>query len=174
MLTGGVSAKFVGKTSMGFRTGKVYKLQLVWRTIKKRIGGPIFGHWETIRCLCVYDVDSSAWCPYSSYEAFEINWEVFEYASESSFSFVRPNAENVRMKVRVKNQYCLNIRSGPDVRYKVLRTVDKPDGWLVCTSIYTCVPTGVWGYITNSTDANGVPVNGWACMSYVDICNLEE
>ena len=72
MLTGGVSAKFVGKTSMGFRTGKVYKLQLVWRTIKKRIGGPIFGHWETIRCLCVYDVDSSAWCPYSSYEALKL------------------------------------------------------------------------------------------------------
>lgn len=108
-----------------------------------------------------------------------MNWEVFEYDSESSFSFVRPNAENVRMKVRVKNQYCLNIRSGPDVKYKVLRTVDKHDGWLVCTSIYTCVPKrsgqpGVWGYITNSTDANGVPVNGWACMSYVDICNLEE
>lgn len=179
MKTGRVTAKFVGKTSMGFKTGKTYRLQLIWRTIRKRIGGSIFGHWETMRCLCAYDLDSSAWCPYSSYEAFETYWKTLEHSdSESSFSFVRPNVENARMKIRVKNQYSLHVRSGPGVEYKVIRTINKRDGWLFCTAIHTCVSersdqSGVWCYITNSLDVDGDPVTGWVCMSYVDVSNLE-
>jgi len=67
-------AKFIGQTSMGFISGRTYNLILDIRTIRK--GGNVFG--TDMDCICAYDVNSRAWCPYQSYEAFEKNWIVLE------------------------------------------------------------------------------------------------
>lgn len=64
--------KFIGKTSMGFCSGEIYRLRSDFKVV--RIGGRIFG--ENIMCLCVYDTNSDAWCPYQSLEALLKNWVI--------------------------------------------------------------------------------------------------
>ena len=53
--------RFIGKTSMGFITGRVYTIRSDIKDVY--VGGKIFG--ESIPCICIYDVNSSAWCPIS-------------------------------------------------------------------------------------------------------------
>ena len=65
-------AKFIGQTSMGFINGKTYNIKLYIRTVRK--GGTVFG--TNMNCICVYDKNSKAWCPYQSYESFNKNWIV--------------------------------------------------------------------------------------------------
>lgn len=63
--------RFIGKTSMGFVTGRIYTIRSDIKDIY--VGGKIFG--ESISCICVYDMNSSAWCPYQSLESVLKNWE---------------------------------------------------------------------------------------------------
>ena len=56
-----IIGRFIGKTSRGFETGKIYHLRSNIRQI--------YG-W----CICLYDTESSAWCPYSSLKAVLENW----------------------------------------------------------------------------------------------------
>ncbi len=65
-----MKAKFVGKSSMGFVTGKIYNIRSKIQMV--RSGGLIFG--ENIMCICIYDNNSNAWCPYESLEAVMNNW----------------------------------------------------------------------------------------------------
>ena len=60
--------RFIGKTSMGFVTGKVYELRSDIKTIAKN------GHYIQ-PCICLYDEFSDAWCPYSSLENVLKNWD---------------------------------------------------------------------------------------------------
>lgn len=61
-----MKAKFIGTTSMGFVSGRIYdiksKIQMIWE------GG------DTMACICIYDKNSTAWCPYQSLEAVMKNW----------------------------------------------------------------------------------------------------
>ena len=59
--------RFIGKTSMGFVTGRTYLLKSKIEKIYKN-GFPM-------ECICLYDEKSSAWCPYRSLEAILENWE---------------------------------------------------------------------------------------------------
>lgn len=63
-----VKAKFTGQSSMGFTHGKTYNIRTSVQDINS--GGKIKS------CLCVYDRNSKAWCPYSGLEAFLKNWRV--------------------------------------------------------------------------------------------------
>lgn len=56
---------------MGFVTGRIYTIRSDIKDIY--VGGKIFG--ESISCICVYDMNSSAWCPYQSLESVLKNWE---------------------------------------------------------------------------------------------------
>lgn len=99
-----VTARFTGESSMGFKTGRTYTLQLCWRIIKKRIGGPVFGHWDIICCLCAYDVGSpQRWCPYSSYEAFLNNWDVLDRSQSNIPSTPTIDHSNYEKKKRCYN-----------------------------------------------------------------------
>ena len=65
-------AKFIGKTSMGFISGKTYDIKFDIQKIRK--GGSVFG--TDIMCICIYDTNSRAWCPYQSWASVERNWMV--------------------------------------------------------------------------------------------------
>ena len=65
-----MKGKFIGKTSMGFVTGKTYDIKTKIQIIHK--GGIIFG--EDIECICIYDKHSNAWCPYQTLESVMNNW----------------------------------------------------------------------------------------------------
>lgn len=71
-------AKFVGKTSMGFVTGKEYNIHTECKLVNKHIGGRFpFCEDKKMCCLCVFDnCNSEHWCPYSSLEAFLQNWRI--------------------------------------------------------------------------------------------------
>lgn len=60
---------FIGTTSMGFVKGRTYKLKSKIETI--------FSHGVPRKCICLYDTNTKAWCPYSSLENVLENW-VFE------------------------------------------------------------------------------------------------
>ena len=55
-----MQGEFIGKTSMGFVNGKVYNIESKVQKIIK-YGIPML-------CICIYDKDSNAWCPYSNLE----------------------------------------------------------------------------------------------------------
>lgn len=57
-------AVFIGNSSMGFRTGTVYTIKTACEMVDKKA------------CLCVYDIFSNAWCPYSNLEMFLKNWRL--------------------------------------------------------------------------------------------------
>lgn len=61
-----IYAIFKGQNSMGFKHGKTYKIRTEIKTVPG-VKSP---------CLCVYDIHSSAWCPYDSLESFLKNWKL--------------------------------------------------------------------------------------------------
>ena len=65
--------KFIGKDAMGFKHGATYNIRSDIQ--KVRIGGPVFGEWKN--CICIYDINSKAWCPYSGLETVLRNWEIY-------------------------------------------------------------------------------------------------
>ena len=66
-----MKAKFIGKSSMGFVTGKTYDIKSKIQMIQKQ-GSPFT---RITACICIYDNDSNAWCPYQSLEAVMKNWK---------------------------------------------------------------------------------------------------
>lgn len=64
--------KFIGKSSMGFRNGVTYNIRSDIKMIRK--GANISGN--DIMCICIYDMNSKAWCPYQSLESVMKNWEI--------------------------------------------------------------------------------------------------
>lgn len=70
-----MKAQFIGKTSMGFKTGQIYELKSKLKIIR-RDPPSIFctSSSFTQPCICLYDTKSEAWCPYSSLEAVFQNW----------------------------------------------------------------------------------------------------
>ena len=60
--------KFIGTTSMGFVTGQTYQLRcckgLIYdkRKDKKKVA------------ICLFDLNSDAWCPYDTWNAVLRNW----------------------------------------------------------------------------------------------------
>lgn len=67
-----MKAKFIGKSSMGFKTGKIYNIRSELKPIIKTN----MAYNKKMTCVCVYDTNSSAWCSYQTLEAFLNNWEV--------------------------------------------------------------------------------------------------
>jgi len=65
-----VKAKFIGRDSNGFKHGVTYDIHSELKETK--IGGKIFN--KHLLCICIYDKDSNAWCPYQSLEAVLKNW----------------------------------------------------------------------------------------------------
>ena len=67
-----MKGKFIGKSSMGFRNGITYNIRSDIKMIKK--GGSVLGN--DMMCICIYDMNSKAWCPYQSLESVMKNWEI--------------------------------------------------------------------------------------------------
>ena len=67
-----MKGKFIGKSSMGFRNGVTYNIRSDIKMIGK--GGNVSGN--DIMCICIYDMNSKAWCPYQSLESVMKNWEI--------------------------------------------------------------------------------------------------
>lgn len=65
-----MKGKFIGKSSMGFQNGVTYDIRSDIKMVRK--GGSTFG--ADVLCICIYDMKSSSWCPYSSLEALLQNW----------------------------------------------------------------------------------------------------
>lgn len=74
-------ARFIGKDSMGFKHGKVYNIYTKMNMVQRRM--PVTGEIEYVNCVCLYDKDSSAWCPYESVESMCKNWEIIESVTEN-------------------------------------------------------------------------------------------
>ena len=67
-----MKAIFIGEDgSRGFKRGQTYEVNSDIRPIHTG-GGYIFG--QEKMCICIYDRNSRAWCPYSSLEAVLKNW----------------------------------------------------------------------------------------------------
>lgn len=64
--------KFIGKSSMDFRNGVTYDIRSDIQKIRK--GGNVFGN--GMMCICIYDMNSKAWCPYQNLESVMENWEI--------------------------------------------------------------------------------------------------
>lgn len=61
--------QFIGKTSMGFKTGVIYELKSELRIIRNKDG-------INIPYIYLYDIkDKIGGCPYSSLEAVLKNWD---------------------------------------------------------------------------------------------------
>lgn len=184
-----VTARFTGESSMGFKTGRIYTLRLGWRIIKKRIGGPVFGHWDIMCCLCAYDVGSSQrWCPYSSYETFLNNWDVLDRSQSSIQSSPMsgyPNYEkrkddtmmlngrsycepvnigiSVNIEVRaIKHVSGVNVRNSPGFDGEVTGHIKSSNGWFKGPRMYTKNHGNKqekWVYVDG--------MSGWVNMAYV-------
>lgn len=72
-----MTAQFIGKTSMGFVAGKIYQVRTECKNVM------INSH--PTPCLCVYDLHSKAWCPYSNLEAMLQNWKIVGYDIELTY-----------------------------------------------------------------------------------------
>lgn len=66
-------AEFIGKTSMGFITGHIYTIETACKMVKRCKTSRA----DPVPCLCVYDKNSKAWCPYSSMEKVLENWRLW-------------------------------------------------------------------------------------------------
>lgn len=64
-----LTARFIGKSSMGFITGRIYQIRTECKEIMIDKYTP---------CLCVYDLHSRAWCPYSNLEIMLQNWQIMK------------------------------------------------------------------------------------------------
>lgn len=56
---------------MGFITGNVYDIKSQIQMVRK-------GDAENIMCICIYDKNSKAWCPYESLESVTKNWMFYD------------------------------------------------------------------------------------------------
>ena len=63
-----MQGEFIGKTSMGFVSGKVYNIYSKIQRVK-RFGIPMLS-------ICIYDKDSTAWCSYTNLESMMKNWNI--------------------------------------------------------------------------------------------------
>lgn len=63
--------KFKGKSSMGFQTGATYSIRSDIQKVRKGK----YPFCEDMLCICIYDMNSRAWCPHQSLEAVMRNWE---------------------------------------------------------------------------------------------------
>lgn len=68
-------ARFLGKTSMGFIHGLTYDVYTKINDVAKYYNGVKY---MPSCCICLYDKNSSAWCPYNSVEALLMNWEIID------------------------------------------------------------------------------------------------
>lgn len=63
---------YIGKKStMGFKTNRQYDVYSKIEIVRR--GGIVFG--DTIPCICIYDKNSTLWCPYQSLEKVLENWK---------------------------------------------------------------------------------------------------
>lgn len=76
-----MKARFTGRDSMGFKHGKTYNVQTKMNILQR--GNPLTGEIDYVNCICLYDKESPAWCPYESVEAMLRNWELFDSATEN-------------------------------------------------------------------------------------------
>lgn len=67
-----MKGKFIGKSSMGFQNGITYNIRSDIKMVRK--GESVFGN--DMMCICIYDMNSKAWCPYQNLEAVLKNWEI--------------------------------------------------------------------------------------------------
>lgn len=63
-----LTAQFIGETGMGFIGGKVYQIRTECKEIMLDS--------RPTPCLCIYDLHSDAWCPYSNLETILQNWKI--------------------------------------------------------------------------------------------------
>lgn len=67
-----MKGKFKGRSSMGFQNGVIYNIRSDIQKIRKGVT-PFY---EDMMCICIYDMNSNAWCPYNNLEAVLKNWEL--------------------------------------------------------------------------------------------------
>ena len=67
-----MKGKFIGKSSMSFQNGITYNIRSDIKMVRK--GESVFGN--DMMCICIYDMNSKAWCPYQSLESLMGNWEI--------------------------------------------------------------------------------------------------
>lgn len=56
-----MKAQFIGNTSSRFFTNKIYNIRTDCKTLNIY---DKYNNVDTITYLCIYDIDSSSWCPY--------------------------------------------------------------------------------------------------------------
>ena len=61
---------FIGKSTMGFISGKKYNIESKIQKVRKGS----YPFCKDMLCICIYDKNSHAWCPYESLEAVMQNW----------------------------------------------------------------------------------------------------
>ena len=66
-----MKGKFIGKSSMGFQNGITYNIRSDIKMIRR--DGSTFSN--DMVCICIYNMNSKAWCPYQSLEEVMKNWE---------------------------------------------------------------------------------------------------
>ena len=67
-----MKGKFIGKSSMGFQNGITYNIRSDIKMVRR--DGSAFSN--DMMCICIYDMNSKAWCPYQSLESVMKNWEI--------------------------------------------------------------------------------------------------
>lgn len=65
-----ITARFIGKDSMGFKHGKLYCMKSKMKSV--------YVNGRNIPCICLYDVKSKAWCPYQTLEVLLESWEIIK------------------------------------------------------------------------------------------------
>lgn len=69
-----MNGKFIGKSSMGFITGKTYEIESKKQLVRKGT----FPFYKYMVCICIYDKNGSACCPYQNLESVMDNWEFYK------------------------------------------------------------------------------------------------
>lgn len=65
-----MKAKFIGQNYLTFKNGTIYDIETKCQIIASN------GIEKRIPCLCVYDLYSKSWCPYSRLETMLMNWKI--------------------------------------------------------------------------------------------------
>lgn len=71
-----MKGKFIGQSSMGFQHGIVYDIRSDIKMIRNCKNKFLKEFVGDMMCICIYDQNSDAWCPYQSLEAVLKNWEI--------------------------------------------------------------------------------------------------
>lgn len=66
-----MKGKFIGMSTMGFINGNTYDIQSKIQNIRKGS----YPFCKDMTCICIYDKNSKAWCPYQSLESVMRNWK---------------------------------------------------------------------------------------------------